>query len=211
MEPYRGFDFMGIEESLTEEERRIRDTVREFVEREALPLIPSHFRDGTFPMELWPRMAEMGLMGAPHRGLRLRWGQPRGLRPHHAGAGAWRLGPPLLPLCPILAGYERALHAWLRRAERALLAGDGGGPGAGRLRPDGAGARQRPRRHGDPRRAGQRRLPNQRLQVLDHSRSHRPLHHRVGKDRRRHPGLYRGAGYARAIHRRRSRTSSPCG
>ena len=64
MEPYRGFDFMGIEESLTEEERRIRDTVREFVEREALPLIPSHFRDGTFPMELWPRMAEMGLMGA---------------------------------------------------------------------------------------------------------------------------------------------------
>ncbi len=64
MAPYRGFDLLGLEESLTEEERRIRDTVREFVEREALPLITPHFRDGTFPMELLPRLADMGLMGA---------------------------------------------------------------------------------------------------------------------------------------------------
>ena len=68
MEPYRGFDLLGIDDLLTEEERGIRDTVRDFVENEVLPVVTTHFNEGTFPMELFPRMAEMGLMGAHIKG-----------------------------------------------------------------------------------------------------------------------------------------------
>ena len=42
----------------------VSDTVREFVTREVLPVIESHFREGTFPRHLVPAMAEMGLFGA---------------------------------------------------------------------------------------------------------------------------------------------------
>lgn len=61
---FRGLDFVEMDALLTEEERMVRDTVREFVNAEVLPVITRHFRDGTFPMELVPKMAEMGLLGA---------------------------------------------------------------------------------------------------------------------------------------------------
>ncbi len=49
---------------LSPEERLTQQTVREFVEREALPLLPAAFEAGRFPMELVPRLAELGLFGA---------------------------------------------------------------------------------------------------------------------------------------------------
>ncbi len=64
MEAYRGIDLLGLEAQLTDDERQVRDTVRAFVEREAMPLVVPHFRDGTFPMELVPSMAELGIFGA---------------------------------------------------------------------------------------------------------------------------------------------------
>lgn len=64
MEPFRGIDLLDIEPQLSNEERQVRDTVRDFVEREALPLVPQHFRDGTFPLELVPKMAALGIFGA---------------------------------------------------------------------------------------------------------------------------------------------------
>lgn len=48
---------------LTPEQRLIQSTVREFVEREALPLIPDCFEQGRFPHELVSRYAELGLLG----------------------------------------------------------------------------------------------------------------------------------------------------
>ncbi len=57
------FDYYNIEELLTEEERLVRSTVREFVDREVIPIIEKHYRQGTFPMHLIPRMAELGLLG----------------------------------------------------------------------------------------------------------------------------------------------------
>jgi glutaryl-CoA dehydrogenase len=56
-------DYFQLEASLTEEEKNFRNKVRKFVDEECLPLIATHFDRGAFPMEVIPRMAEMGLFG----------------------------------------------------------------------------------------------------------------------------------------------------
>lgn len=56
-------DYFQVEGFLNEEEKGFRDKVRKFVDEECMPLIATHFDSGTFPMELIPRMAEMGLFG----------------------------------------------------------------------------------------------------------------------------------------------------
>ena len=61
---YAGLDFYLTDRLLTDEERAIRDVVRRFVDDRVFPIIEKHFVDGTFPAELIPEMAEMGLLGA---------------------------------------------------------------------------------------------------------------------------------------------------
>ena len=56
-------DYYQIELLLTEEERLSRNKARAFVDEECMPTIADHFDKGTFPMELIPRMAEMGWFG----------------------------------------------------------------------------------------------------------------------------------------------------
>lgn len=56
-------DFLGIREQLSSEERMVGDTVRQFVQERVLPVIAEHFENGTFPQELIPEMAQMGLFG----------------------------------------------------------------------------------------------------------------------------------------------------
>jgi glutaryl-CoA dehydrogenase len=60
---YDAVDFFNIDELFTEEERMVRDTVRDFVENEVVPIIEDHYQLGTFPMDLAPKMAELGLFG----------------------------------------------------------------------------------------------------------------------------------------------------
>ena len=67
MEKFRGVDYYAIEGLLSEEERMIRDAVRDFVEVEALPLIEGHHRAGTFPLQLIPKIGELGIFGATSR------------------------------------------------------------------------------------------------------------------------------------------------
>jgi glutaryl-CoA dehydrogenase len=64
MEKFRGVDYYGIEELLTEEERMVRDAIRDWVESEFLPVITEHHRAGTFPMQLVPKLGELGVFGA---------------------------------------------------------------------------------------------------------------------------------------------------
>jgi glutaryl-CoA dehydrogenase len=65
MADFQGVDFLHLDELVSDEERLARDTVREWVTREFLPLVKTHVRcDGSFPMELVPRIAELGLFGA---------------------------------------------------------------------------------------------------------------------------------------------------
>jgi glutaryl-CoA dehydrogenase len=63
MARFDGLDFYNIDAQLTDEERMVRDTVREWVSDQVIPIIEEHCRNGTFPSELVPQMAEMGLLG----------------------------------------------------------------------------------------------------------------------------------------------------
>mgnify|MGYP000081344445 CR=1 FL=1 len=56
-------DFLQIDQLLTDEERLIRDTVREFVGDKVLPDIAEWFEAGTFPKELAKEMGALGLFG----------------------------------------------------------------------------------------------------------------------------------------------------
>jgi glutaryl-CoA dehydrogenase len=60
---FRGVDFYRVDDLLTDEERMIRDTVRRFVDERVLPIIDKHFEEATFPTELIPQLAELGLLG----------------------------------------------------------------------------------------------------------------------------------------------------
>jgi len=61
--PFQGVDFYRIDDLLSEEERMVRDTVRRFVDDHVIPVIDQHFEDATFPNQLIPKMAEIGLFG----------------------------------------------------------------------------------------------------------------------------------------------------
>jgi glutaryl-CoA dehydrogenase len=68
MEKFRGIDYYAIESLLSEEERMVRDAVRDWVEAEFLPVVTEHHRAGTFPMELAAKLGELGVFGATLKG-----------------------------------------------------------------------------------------------------------------------------------------------
>ena len=68
MFPFHGVDFMEIDSLFSEEEKLVRQTVREFVDNEVLPHIEEWNREGKFPMHLVPQMAELGFYGANMEG-----------------------------------------------------------------------------------------------------------------------------------------------
>ena len=57
-------DLFNIDAALTEEERAIRDTIRQFVDDRVLPIIGEAYVAGRFPTELIPELAELGVLGA---------------------------------------------------------------------------------------------------------------------------------------------------
>ncbi len=61
---FQGFDFLGLDASLTEEELLVRRTARDFVDSNITPIIEECFREGRFPREIVPLMGEMGFYGA---------------------------------------------------------------------------------------------------------------------------------------------------
>ena len=62
------YDLYDVNSLLSEEERMIRDSVARFVDERALPLIAQHFDEATFPAELIPEIADMGLLGSSLEG-----------------------------------------------------------------------------------------------------------------------------------------------
>ncbi|MCL5029395.1 MAG: acyl-CoA dehydrogenase family protein [Bacteroidetes bacterium] len=63
MDPFKGVDYFEIDSLLNEEELMIRNTVREFVSEEVIPIIEKYNRESKFPVELIHKMAELGLFG----------------------------------------------------------------------------------------------------------------------------------------------------
>ena len=64
MANFPGVDYMGIDSLFSEDELMVRQTVRDFVDDEVLPIIEEANREEKFPKHLIPKMAEMGLFGA---------------------------------------------------------------------------------------------------------------------------------------------------
>ena len=64
MVKFQGVDYFDIESLLSEEETLVRDTVREFTDDHILPIIEKHNRAGSFPIELVPKMADLGMFGS---------------------------------------------------------------------------------------------------------------------------------------------------
>src|SRR5438105_4698416 len=61
---FQGVDFYNLDTLLSEEERAIRDTVRDWVDENLMPVIGEAYVAGKFPKQLVPQMAELGLFGA---------------------------------------------------------------------------------------------------------------------------------------------------
>jgi glutaryl-CoA dehydrogenase len=68
MPTFEAVDFYNLDELLTADERRTRDAVRSWVQERFLPVVVQHYRDGTFPMELVPELAKLGVFGPSIKG-----------------------------------------------------------------------------------------------------------------------------------------------
>ncbi|UCC83596.1 MAG: acyl-CoA dehydrogenase family protein [Gemmatimonadota bacterium] len=64
MTKFEGVDYYNVDSLLSEEERAVRDTVRDWVDENLLPLIARCYVERRFPSELVPQMAELGFFGA---------------------------------------------------------------------------------------------------------------------------------------------------
>ena len=63
MHKFSGVDYYNINSLLSEDELMIRDTVRDFVSAEIIPVIEKHNREGSFPIQVISKMGELGLFG----------------------------------------------------------------------------------------------------------------------------------------------------
>jgi len=64
----KDLDFYHLDDLIGQDEKMARDAVRQFVQREVIPDVERHFANETFPLELIPRMAELGIFGANLKG-----------------------------------------------------------------------------------------------------------------------------------------------
>ena len=61
---FKGVDFIGFDSLLSDDERMARDTARQFIEDNLIPIIEECNREGRFPRELVPQMGQLGFFGA---------------------------------------------------------------------------------------------------------------------------------------------------
>ena len=64
MKRFPGVNYLEFDSLLTDEERLVRDSVREFVDDKVVPIIEECHREARCPIELVPEMARMNLFGA---------------------------------------------------------------------------------------------------------------------------------------------------
>ncbi len=65
---FQELDMYDLNGLLTDEERMVRDSVRDFVDRDVLPTIEAHHTAGTFPTEKLKTLGELGLYGPSLKG-----------------------------------------------------------------------------------------------------------------------------------------------
>jgi len=64
MARFTGVDFYELDPLLGEDEKQIRQHVRDWVEDRYLPIVEQAYEEARFPMEVVPELAAMGLLGA---------------------------------------------------------------------------------------------------------------------------------------------------
>ena len=63
MDAYKQLDFFELDDQYSEDELMVRDAVKGWVGERFLPGVMGHFEAGTFPMDLVPELAELGVFG----------------------------------------------------------------------------------------------------------------------------------------------------
>jgi glutaryl-CoA dehydrogenase len=61
-------DFYRVDDLLNEEERLVRSTIGRFVDERFLPTVAEHYERGTFPLEVVPELARLGVFGMQLQG-----------------------------------------------------------------------------------------------------------------------------------------------
>ncbi len=64
MAKFRGVDYYNLDDILEKDEILVRDTIREFVEDNVIPIIEKHNRECSFPKDLIPKIGKLGLLGS---------------------------------------------------------------------------------------------------------------------------------------------------
>ncbi len=64
MKTYHGLDLYALDDLLNDDEKMIRETVREWVSRKVLPVIETAYQNAQFPLQLVPEMGGLGFLGS---------------------------------------------------------------------------------------------------------------------------------------------------
>ena len=68
MAAYEHLNYMNEDSLLTDDELMVRQTIRDFVTKEVIPVLQEAHRQEKFPMQLIPRFGEMGVLGSSLQG-----------------------------------------------------------------------------------------------------------------------------------------------
>ena len=202
--------------NLTDEQKLIAETAREFADREILPNVRENDRAERFDRELRPE-ARRGRLPRPDPRRKIRRPEPRlhRLRADRRGDRARRLLRPHRRLRADLAGRLGDRKMGDGRAEGTLAAGPLQRRGPRLLRPDRARHRLRRRQPAHPGDEDRRRLVDQRPEDVDQPRQRRRVRPDLRPDRpgeeAQGPRRLHRADRLRGLHRpRRSTASSAC-
>lgn len=68
MSKFKGVDYYGLDDWFTDEEKMIRQSVRDFVDENLIPIIEESYMEGRFPAEIIPGLADLGVLGCSLEG-----------------------------------------------------------------------------------------------------------------------------------------------
>ncbi|MEK6552801.1 MAG: acyl-CoA dehydrogenase family protein [Bacteroidota bacterium] len=63
MNKFKGVDYFNVDSLLSEDEVMVRNTVREYVDEQIIPIIEKHYREEKFPFYLVKELGKLGLFG----------------------------------------------------------------------------------------------------------------------------------------------------
>ncbi|MCW8849905.1 MAG: acyl-CoA dehydrogenase family protein, partial [Melioribacteraceae bacterium] len=63
MNKYSGVDYFAIADLLSDEEKLVQESIRDFVSADVIPIIEEHYQKSSFPRELVPKLGELGVFG----------------------------------------------------------------------------------------------------------------------------------------------------